>query len=78
MTPEIIALVTVGLAIAGMILTSARGVRQDISGLRGEVNELRGDVGTLRERMARLEVLMEGLRSGPSGDPPARYGSEGD
>ena len=46
---------TVGVALAGVILTSARGVRQDI-------NELRGEVGTLRERMAHLEGLMEGLR----------------
>ena len=38
-----------------MILTSARGVRQDI-------NALRGEIGTLRERMAHLEGLMEGLR----------------
>ena len=53
--PEIIAIVTVGVALAGVILTSARGVRQDI-------NELRGEVGTLRERMAHLEGLMEGLR----------------
>ena len=55
MTPEIIAIVTVGVALAGVILASARGVRQDIS-------ELRGEVGTLRERMAHLEGLMEGLR----------------
>ena len=55
MTPEIIAIVTVGVALAGVILTSIRGVRQDI-------NELRGEVGTLRERMAHLEGLMEGLR----------------
>ena len=41
--------------LAGVILTSARGVRQDIS-------ELRGEVGTLRERMAHLGGLMEGLR----------------
>ena len=54
MTPEIIAIVTVGVAIAGVILTSAHWVRQDIS-------ELRGAVGTLRERMAHLEGLMEGL-----------------
>ena len=55
MTPELIAIVTVGVALAGVILTSARGVRQDI-------NELRGEVGILRERMAHLEGLMEGLR----------------
>ncbi len=55
MTPEIITTVTVGVALAGVILTSARGVRQDI-------HELRGEVGALRERMAHLEGLMEGLR----------------
>ena len=55
MNAEIIAIVTVGVALAGVILTSARGVRQDI-------NELRGELGTLRERMAHLEGLMEGLR----------------
>ena len=55
MNAEIIAIVTVGVALAGVILTSARGVRQDI-------NELRGEIGTLRERMAHLEGLMEGLR----------------
>ena len=62
MNAEIIAIVTVGVALAGVILTSARGVRQDIHELRGEVNELRTAVGTLRERMAHLEGLMEGLR----------------
>ena len=55
MSGEIIAVVTVGVALAGVILTSARGVRQDI-------NDLRGEVGTLRERLAHLEGLMEGLR----------------
>ncbi len=43
MTPEIIAIVTVGVALAGVILTSARGVRQDINELRGEVNDLRDE-----------------------------------
>ena len=46
---------TVGVALAGVILTSTRGVRQDF-------NELRSEVGTLRERMVHLEGLMEGLR----------------
>ena len=55
MHAEIIAIVTVGVALAGVILTSALWVRQDI-------NELRGEVGTLRERMAHLEGLLEGLR----------------
>ena len=60
MNAEIITIVTVGVALAGVILTSARGVRQDI-------NELRGEVGTLRERMAHLAGLMEGLREAITG-----------
>ena len=55
MNAEIITIVTVGVALAGVILTSARVVRQDI-------HELRGEVGTLRERMSHLEGLMERLR----------------
>ena len=37
MNAEIIAIVMVGVALAGVILTSARGVRQDINELRGEI-----------------------------------------
>ena len=35
MTPEIITIVTVGVALAGVILASIRGVQQDINELRG-------------------------------------------
>ncbi len=60
MTSEIVAIVTVGVALAGVILTSIRGVQQDI-------NELRGEAGTLRERMAHLEELLEGLHEAITG-----------
>ena len=73
MTPEIIAIVTVGVALAGVgaalagvILTSIRGVRQDMarleSRLDGKIDALSAQLGKLRERMAHLEGLMEGLR----------------
>ena len=73
MTPEIIAIVTVGVALAGVgvalagvILTSIRGVRQDMarleSRLDGKIDALSAQLGELRERMAHLEGLMEGLR----------------
>ena len=55
MTPELIAIVTVGVALAGVLLTSIRGVQQDINALRGEIGTLREDVSKLRERIARLE-----------------------
>ena len=73
MNPEIIAIVTVGVALAGVgaalagvILTSIRGVRQDMarleSRLDGKIDALSAQLGELRERMAHLEGLMEGLR----------------
>ena len=73
MTPEIIAIVTVGVALAGVsvalagvILTSIRGVRQDMarleSRLDGKIDALSAQFGELRERMAHLEGLMDGLR----------------
>ena len=73
MTPEIITIVTVGVALAGVsvalagvILTSIRGVRQDMarleSRLDGKIDALSAQLGELRERMAHLEGLMDGLR----------------
>ena len=55
MSGELIAILAMGVALAGVILTATRGLRQDI-------NNLRGEVGELRERMAHLEGLLEGLR----------------
>ena len=73
MSGEMIAIVAVGVALAGVILTSVRGLRQDmqaqigglrgeIAGLRGEIAEVRAQIAQLRERMAHLEGLLEGLR----------------
>ena len=78
MSGEMIAIVAVGVALAGLILTSVRGLRQDmqaqigglrgeIAGLRGEIAEIRAEVAQLRERMAHLEGLLEGLREAISG-----------
>ena len=65
MSGEIIAILGVGVALAGLILTSVRG-------LRGELAEIRGEIAQLRERMAHLEGLLEGLREAISGRPAAR------
>ena len=54
MSAELIAVIAVGVGLAGLILTGLRGVRL-------EVRDVRGDVGDLRERMARLEGLFEGF-----------------
>ena len=67
MSGEIIAIVTVGIALAGLILTSVHGLRGEIAGLRGEVADIRSEVTQLRERMAHLEGLLEGLREAITG-----------
>ena len=54
MSAELIAVIAVGVALAGLMLTGLRGVRM-------EVRDVRSDVGDLRERMARLEGLFEGF-----------------
>ena len=55
MSPEMIAILSVGVALAGLILTGQRAMRQEIA-------TLREDLAALRERMAHLEGLLEGLR----------------
>ncbi len=58
---EMIAIVTVGVALAGLILTSVHRLRGEMGGLRGEITEIRTEIAQLRERMAHLEGLPEGL-----------------
>ena len=69
MSPEVIAVASVGIALAGLILTSQRTIRaelvaqrQEIAALRDDLTALREDFAVLRERMAHLEGLLEGLR----------------
>ena len=78
MSGEMIAIVAVGVALAGVILTATRGLRQDMARLetrlREDISQLRGDMKQLSERVARvehsqakLEGLLEGLREAISG-----------
>lgn len=68
MTPELIGILSVGVALAALILTSIGRVRSELlselvsarSELREELRELASRVGTLGQRMARLEGLLEG------------------
>ena len=54
MSPELIAIITSAVAIAGLILNGQRAMQKDIA-------DLRRDVADLRERMARLEGLFAGF-----------------
>ena len=66
MSPEIVAIASVGVALAGLILTGQRAIRAEQAAQRREIATLRKDIGeeiaALRERMAHLEGLLEGLR----------------
>ena len=76
MSNELIALVAVGAVLAGLILTTSRGLRQDMkqgeARLEAQINGLRGEVNQLRERMSHLEGLLEGLREAITGRVTAR------
>ena len=78
MSGEIIAILAVGVALAGLILTSSRGLRQDMTRMESRLDERIGALesrfdamekqfGDLRERMAHLEGLLEGLREAITG-----------
>ena len=66
----LIAVLAIGATLAGLILTSSRGVRQDIrqdmvqleTRLRDDVRQLGDRVGRLEHGQAKLEGLLEGLR----------------
>ena len=65
MSPEIIAIIGTGIALAGLILR--QGMR---------IDRLDQGQADLRERMAKLEGLLEGLREAIAGrSPPAPSGA---
>ena len=59
MSGELIAIVAVGAALAGLILTSSRGLRQDMAQLRRDMREDMGKLESrLDERINRLEARL--------------------
>ena len=66
MSVELIAIVAVGAALAGLILTSSRGLRQDMREDIGKLeSRLREDIGKLESRLdERIDRLEARLRDG--------------
>ena len=67
----LVAVLVIGATLGGLILTSNRGLRQD---MREDISQLRGDIKQLAERVARVEHsqaklkgLLEGLREAITG-----------
>ena len=71
MSAELIAVIAVGVALAGLTLTGLRAVRVEMRGIRNEMHDVGSDVGDLRERMARLEGLFEGFTGRAKAEPSA-------
>ena len=71
MSMELIAIIGVGVTLAGLILNGQRYQREAIKTLREETQTgfkaLREEMNHLRERMAHLEGLLEGLREAITG-----------
>ena len=66
MSPELIAILAVGVALSGLALTGQRAIRQELLAMRQElvtrIERVEAGQLELRERMAHLEGLLEGLR----------------
>ena len=71
----LIAVLAIGATLAGLILTSNRGLRQDMrqdmaqleSRLRDDIKQLGERVARVEHGQAKLEGLLEGLREAISG-----------
>ena len=83
----LVAVIAVSVALGGLILTSNRGLRQDMAQmetrLREDMSQLRGDLKQLGDRVARLEHgqaklegLLEGLARGHHRTDCIRLGME--
>ncbi len=62
MSPELIAILAVGVAMAGVVLSGQRSLRREIKQLGARIDRMEAGQTELRERMAHLGGLLEGLR----------------
>ena len=58
----LVAVVAVGVGLAGLMLASWRGVRQEMRDMRSHMERIDSHIGELRERMGHVEELLKGLR----------------
>ena len=65
-TKLIVSIAALGIALAGLILTTTSSLREDIREIRRAVQTVRHDVRMLSDRVSRLEELMQGVLAGRS------------
>ena len=69
-SPELIAILAVGVALAGVMFAMMDSFHEDMSAVREDVRELRAGQIELRERMVRVEAKVDVL----AGDWPPKRG----
>lgn len=62
MSAELIGILSVGVALAALTLTSIKGLREDMWRIENRLDALVQRVDTLKQRLARLEGVLDGLR----------------
>ena len=67
MSGEIITIVSVGVALAGLLVGLFAGLRQDMTHLRQDIKQVEERVGRFEHSQAKLEGLLEGLREAITG-----------
>ena len=58
---EMIAILAVGVMLAGMVFTTGSWIRDDMQVLRDEVRSVQSGLSELRERVVRIETLLHGM-----------------
>ena len=61
MTPELIAILAVGVALAGLMLRGHHGLGARIDGLDARMDRLEAEMREVRDRLSRLEGKMDFL-----------------
>ena len=71
MSPELIAILTIGVALGGGQLATVRWAAGRFERMSSETSDrferVSGEIADLRERMARVEGLLDGLRDSVTG-----------
>ena len=66
MSAELIGILSVGVALAALLLTSIKGLCEEMRGemrtLREDMRRMENRLDALEQRMARLEGVLDGLR----------------
>ena len=62
MSAELIGILSVGVALAALLLTNIKGVREDVRRLESRLDAFEHRLEALEQRMARLEGVLDGFR----------------